>query len=78
MLRIENRYEDGMEIETTSVVTIPLPVPEEGTDERHDWEYDHIFPETGTGWTSGDAWYDVEIVESSVPELVGATFEFGY
>jgi hypothetical protein len=77
-LRIENRYEDGSEIETTSVVTVPLPLPEEDTAERSDWEYDHIFPETGTGQESGDAWYDVEITDSTAPELVGLTFEFGY
>lgn len=77
-LRIENRYEDGVEIETTSVVTVPIPLPEEGTDERSDWEYDHIFPETGTGREGGDSWYDVEVTSSTVPELLGLTFEFGY
>ncbi|MGW1040018.1 hypothetical protein [Streptomyces sp. NPDC002547] len=77
-LRIDNRYEDGVEIETRETATVPLPLPEEGTDERTDWEQDHIFPLTGTGREGVDSWYDVEIVESSAPELVGKTFEFGY
>ncbi|MGW7434703.1 hypothetical protein [Streptomyces sp. NPDC054849] len=77
-LRIENFYvADGVEIETTAIVTVPLPLPEEDTDERMEWEYEHIFPATGTG-RSGDAVYDVEVSESTAPELRGLTFEFGY
>jgi len=77
-LRIENRYDDGVEVETTAVATVPLPLPAEDTSERTDWEYEHIFPLTGTGQESGDAWYDVEITHSTAPELTGLTFEFGY
>ncbi|MCS0601119.1 hypothetical protein NX794_07725 [Streptomyces sp. LP11] len=77
-LRIENRYGGGAEIETTSVVAVPLPLPDEDTTERSDWEYDHIFPETGTGRDDGDAWYDVEVTRSTAPELLGLTFQFGY
>ncbi|MFE7463085.1 hypothetical protein ACFU6R_03135 [Streptomyces sp. NPDC057499] len=77
-LRIENRYESGFEVETTSTVMVPLPLPEEGTEERSDWEYDHIFPETGTGFGDGDSWYDVEVTHSTATELLGLTFEFGY
>jgi hypothetical protein len=77
-LRIENWYEDGFKVATEEVVTVPLPLPAEDTGERTDWEYEHIFPHTGTGNESGDAWYDVEIVESTDPELFGLTFEFGY
>ncbi|MGW4158718.1 hypothetical protein [Streptomyces sp. NPDC004788] len=77
-LHIENRYESGMEIVTTPTATVPIPVPMEGTEAREEWDYDHIFPHTGTGWTEGDSWYDVEIVESTASELVGMTFEFGY
>jgi hypothetical protein len=76
-LRIENTYDDGTEIQTEAVVTVPLPYPDEDGD-RTDWEYEHIFPETGTGREDGDAWYDVEVVESTAPELLGKTFEFGY
>ncbi|WP_031513660.1 hypothetical protein [Streptomyces sp. NRRL F-5123] len=76
-LAITNTYEGGAEIKTEAVVTVPLPLPAEDTDERSDWADDHIFPETGAGRTRGNAWYDVEIVESSVPELLGLTFRFG-
>ncbi|MCX5236217.1 hypothetical protein OG824_13500 [Streptomyces prunicolor] len=76
-LRIENTYADGVEIVTTAIITVPTPRPTD-LNEQTEWEYDHIFPQTGTGRTDGDAWYDVEIVESTVPELLGLTFEFGY
>ncbi|QPB09897.1 hypothetical protein KGG73_gp63 [Streptomyces phage Sentinel] len=76
-LRIENWYEDGFKVATEAVVTVPLPYPDD-LNEQTDWEYDHIFPETGTGTEGGDAWYDVEIVESTALELLGKTFEFGY
>lgn len=75
-LRIENAYDDGTEIQTEAVVTVPLPYPEE-LGEQTDWEYEHIFPQTGTG-RGGDAWYEVEVVESTAPELLGRVFEFGY
>lgn len=77
-LRIENRYEGSDSVVTEATTTVPLPLPAEDTDARTDWEYDHIFSQTGTGRTEGDAWYDVEVVESSEPELLGLTFEFGY
>ncbi|WP_127498871.1 hypothetical protein [Actinoplanes solisilvae] len=77
-LYIENTYEFfGTQI-TTPTVTVTLPVPDEGTDDRETWEYDNVFAHTGVGHTDGDSWYDVMIVESSAPELVGLTFEFGY
>ncbi|QAX95527.1 hypothetical protein SEA_BARTHOLOMEWSD_78 [Streptomyces phage BartholomewSD] len=75
-LRIENSYADGAEIETEAVVTVPLPYPED-SDEREDWEGEHIFPETGTG-RSGDAVYEVWVVESTAPELLGKNFRFGF
>ncbi|QBI99436.1 hypothetical protein SEA_CAELUM_76 [Streptomyces phage Caelum] len=75
-LHIENAYADGVEIDTESVITVPLPYPDD-LSEQTDWEYEHIFPETGAG-REGDAVYEVEVVESSAPELLGKTFEFGY
>lgn len=75
-LHIENAYADGVEIDTESVVTVPLPYPDD-LSEQTDWEYEHIFPETGAG-REGDAVYEVEVVESSAPELLGKIFEFGY
>lgn len=77
-LRIENRYESGGMVVTEATTTVPLPLPAEDSDERSDWEYDNIYCHTGTGRTQGDAWYDVEVVESSEPSLLGLTFEFGY
>lgn len=77
-LHIENHYELYDSVTTSREATVPLPVPEEGTEERNDWEYEHIYPETGAGRSDGDSWYDVKIVESTVPELVGLEFEFGY
>ncbi|MFI5863542.1 hypothetical protein [Streptomyces sp. NPDC051546] len=77
-LRIENTYEDGTEVVTTPAVSVPLPLPAADTEERETWEWDHILQHTGTGRADGDAWYDVEIVESTAPELVGMTFNFGY
>ncbi|AXH70276.1 hypothetical protein SEA_HAIZUM_72 [Streptomyces phage Haizum] len=74
-LRIDNAYEDGSEIETEAVTTVPLPYPDDA-DEQTDWAYEHIFPETGTGRTDGAAYYEAEIVESTAPELLGKTFEF--
>lgn len=77
-LHIENTYSDGFQATTTQVAEVPLPMPSEQSDERTEWEWEHIFPHTGTGWSSGDSFYDVEIVQSTAPELIGATFDFGY
>jgi hypothetical protein len=77
-LTIVNAYEGGSEIVTIPVIEVPLPLPAEDTDERTDWEYEHIFPHTGTGRSEGDSWYDVVVAESTAPELLGLTFEFGY
>lgn len=77
-LQIENAYEDGTEITTVVTAEIALPIPADGTDERIGWEQMYIQPHTGTGKEDGDAWYDVEITESTVPELIGLTFSFGY
>ena len=77
-LRIENTYESGRTVITTATATVLLPLPAEDSDERSDWEYDNIYQHTGTGRTEGDAWYDVEVVGSTEPELLGLTFEFGY
>lgn len=77
-LHIENRYEFSRTVVTEPTIEVPLPLPAAGTDEREAWEYDHIHAATGTGNCEGDSWYDVEIVESTVPELLGMTFNFGY
>lgn len=76
-LRIENRYEFYPMVVTEPTTVVPLPLPADGTDERQVWDYDYIFSETGAGHSDGDSWYDVEIVESSVPALLGMKFKFG-
>lgn len=77
-LHITNTYEDGDEVVTQPTVQVPIPVPDRETAEFEEWEWEHILSHTGTGRTDGDAWYDVEIIESTAPELVGMKFEFGY
>jgi hypothetical protein len=77
-LRIENTYESGSTIITEPTVIVTLPIPAQYTDARSEWEYEQIFPHTGTGRCEGDSWYDVEIVESDQPALIGMTFAFGY
>ncbi|WP_405799500.1 hypothetical protein [Streptomyces sp. NBC_01506] len=74
-LAITNTYFDGAEIETSAIITVPVPYPID-PDEREEWAYEHIFPETGTG-RDGDAWYEAEVVASTDSELTGKTFEFG-
>lgn len=77
-LNILNTYELYPTEVTQATVAVPLPVPPEGSDERHDWEYEFIHAHTGVGHSDGDSWYDVEIIASTAPELIGMTFEFGY
>jgi hypothetical protein len=77
-LHIDNCYESGHEIETQAIAVVPLPVPDEGSEERSNWEFLNIYPHTGTGHTTGDSWYNVEIIASTEPALIGLTFEFGY
>ncbi|MFJ8041229.1 hypothetical protein ACIRBX_12055 [Kitasatospora sp. NPDC096147] len=73
-LAITNTYTDAT-IETTETAVVPLPLPKEGTPEREDWEYDHLFVHTGTG-RSGYAIYTVEVTDSSAPELRFLKVEF--
>ncbi|GLY05122.1 hypothetical protein Acsp01_55010 [Actinoplanes sp. NBRC 101535] len=77
-LRIENSYELYADSTTTVTTTVPLPVPPVDTDERTDWEWNHIHRHTGVGNINGKSWYDVEVIDSSDPALLGMTFEFGY
>lgn len=88
VLEIENTYDDDAEITTWCTVIIPAPpVPLTQPDAREHpdyggegWEYAHIFGRTGTGRPDGDAWYDVEVLASSAPDVVpvGTMFDFGY
>ncbi|MGW3232497.1 hypothetical protein [Kitasatospora sp. NPDC001095] len=75
-LQINNAYEDGVEINTTVITKVAVPVPEEGTVERDEWEDEYLYPHTGTG-RSGESMKTVEITESSAFGLVGIVAEFG-
>lgn len=78
-LTIENTYEDGFTVVTdVTDAVIAAPPPVDDHDAHHDWAYEHIFPFTGTGWTAGDAWYDVTVTACTDPTLVGQTYDFGY
>jgi hypothetical protein len=70
-LVIENHYADAV-IETRETVTTPS-YPH-GRDD-FDWWQEYIWPLTGTG-RSGDAVYEVGIVDSSDPKLIGKTHVF--
>lgn len=72
---IENIY-DSETILTADRVTVPAPPAE--VDEREDWAQDVLFPLTGTGRTEGNSAYVLTITASDDPELVGATYEFGF
>jgi hypothetical protein len=83
-VQIENRYEHGFEI-TTYVTDAVIGAPPRATGveevDAHamsEWAYAHVHALTGTGWTRGDAWYDVRVTACSDPALVGKTFAFGY
>ena len=78
-LAIENTYEDGDMIATeVTDALIPAPPAAEDADAQDAWEQEHIFSFTGTGRTTGDAWYDVTVTACSDPALIGRTYEFGY
>ncbi|GLL03732.1 hypothetical protein [Dactylosporangium matsuzakiense] len=76
-LHIANIYELHGTIETTATVTIPIPPADAASDAYHDWAYEHIFAETGTGHTGGESAHVVRITASTIPDLVGRTFRFG-
>jgi hypothetical protein len=79
-LRIENRYELYPTEITTPTVTVPAPPEDEDSDAYDEWTWEHIHDTTGVGHEDGDSWYDVEVTESSRPDLipVGKTWDFGY
>jgi hypothetical protein len=76
-LHIDNIYELYGTVETTATVTIPVPPTDEDSDAYDDWRQEHIFAETGTGCTDGNAAYFVRITASTIPDLLGREFEFG-
>lgn len=75
VLAIENHYpEDGDVIHTTATVYVPEREPDE---DESDWEYEHIFPATGTGRTEGDSAHFVTVTDADDPAWLGREFEFG-
>lgn len=81
VLKIENTYENYDDVTTYAVATVPAPPAEDDEDEYDEWKMTHIIdPYTGVGHTDGDSWYDVDVVESSAPDLipVGTKYDFGY
>lgn len=78
-LQIENTYELHADV-TTHAVDVVLPAPPGDPDGNEDWAQEFVFAQTGSGHTTGDAWYDVTVTASSHPDLlaVGTTFEYGY
>lgn len=75
-VRVDNIYEDGEEITLEREAAIAAPPADEN--ERSDWEQEEIFALTGTGRTTGEAGYFVEVLESSDPDVipVGTEYEF--
>jgi hypothetical protein len=74
---VSNAYEyyDTIDYTVTNAV-VPAREPDEDPD---DWAYKQLYQEfTGVGHPSGDSWYDIEILESSDPTLVGQKFDWGY
>lgn len=83
--RVENFYVDlGDEIITESEAELPTPpgpLPtgdREVSQEIQAWVDEHLFAMTGTGRTKGEATYDLEITESSRPDLVPVGWSFGW
>lgn len=78
-LEMSNHYEyydTVVTYETDAVVPAP-PMGERDTEAFNDWAFTHLFQFTGAGHTDGDSWYDVTIVASSDPTLVGLDFTWG-
>lgn len=86
-LEVENTYELYPDANRT-FRNAPLPIPPFGSeptdpDDQQAWddwadEYIRDGGYVGVGHEDGDSWYDVEITESSLPSLVGETFDWGY
>ena len=78
-LEIENIYEDDEAVTTHVEATVPAPPPDTDEEAYRAWHEEHIQPLTGTGHTTGDAGYFVEVKASSDEALlpVGTEFEYG-
>lgn len=75
-LRVINAYE----LYPTEITYPEADVPAPPRGDAAGWEWDWLHPLTGVGHSDGDSFYDVEVLESSCPDLlpVGYTCDFGY
>ena len=76
-LHFINVYELYGTFETTATVTIPVPPSDASSNAYADWVHEHIYAETGTGRTAGNATYFVHITASTIADLIGREFDFG-
>lgn len=78
-LEIENIYEDTEPVTTYVTETLPAPPPDTDEEAYQAWHEEYIQALTGTGHTTGDAGYFVEVMASSDEALlpVGTEFEYG-
>jgi hypothetical protein len=76
-IKVENHYGDDV-VRLEKVLAIPVPEVDDAEDEYEEWAEEHLYPETGTGRTEGDACYFVTITRfDERPDLVGREFEWG-
>jgi hypothetical protein len=82
-LNIVNSYGDGSSAAVTVTgLTIAHPgLPRPPVTDRQwqtltDWADDHLWPLTGTGRTTGSACYEVTVTASTLPWLLGHTFDW--
>ena len=76
-LRFSNTYDDGHECENTK----EIDTPGDGEEALEEWWDGPVFDLTGCackegGHPDGDAHYEVTVIESSNPSLVGKTNEW--
>ncbi|GAB1646797.1 hypothetical protein [Krasilnikovia sp. MM14-A1259] len=78
-MTVEHAYELYDEV-TAYVVdaVIAKPPADEASDAYTDWHQDLMDKFTGVGRPLGDSWYDLTITDSTDPDLIGRTFDWGY
>ncbi|MGS2809457.1 hypothetical protein [Nocardia sp. MW-W600-9] len=76
-MRIQNTYGDGYSTDTTCLVYLNPPCPNEDLPE---WAEEVLFTLTGTGRDDDYAVYEVEVLHApaSLPGLAGYRYEGGY
>lgn len=80
VIEVENTYEFHEDVTTYASVVVPIP-PAEGTDAYEEWKFNQLIDRViGVGYTDGDSWYDLMVLESSAPDIipVDTTYDWGY